>query len=222
LPRPLRHTPHPYEFNCFDTAIVASAGQLQVGSHPDDVAGVFLAPQITTNFALLNLPVATARDAFNFSVPAWYRQMVEDFIPRSITDTHVSLVAALHSNYVLPASTTADDLNDTVIKTLRASWSRQAIKFPSRFEVVSCHAVHLPSHQFSTCHVGLLFTRNKVYTYLEKDSGNGPFVRLDFDNHADLLTWLSSKVDRQEKGSGRYFLAAFNDTKVEPLQPGSE
>ena len=153
----------------------------------DDGVTAFLAPQMTTNFSMLNLPVATARDAFNFSVPSWYGDASEGFIPRSMVDARISLTAALYSNHVLPASTSEDKLNDAVMKTLRANWARQAVTFPSRFEVVLCHAVFLPNHQFSTCHAGLLFIGKKRYTYVEKDSGNGPFVRLDFDIRADLM-----------------------------------
>ncbi|NOS70137.1 MAG: DUF4300 family protein [Verrucomicrobia bacterium] len=218
LPHALRLTPHPWEFNCFDTVIVASAGQLQVSLSPNDISGVFLAPQMTTNFALLNLPVATARDAFDFSVPAWYREVSQGFIPKSMIDARINLIAALYGNYVLPASTTEDKLNDAVLSTLRVNWKRQAITFPAKFEVISCHAVHLPSHQFTTLHAGLLFTLSKGYSYLEKDSGNGPFVRLDFDNKSDLVAWLSSKFDRQENEGGRYRFATFNDTKIEALR----
>ncbi len=220
LPHALRLTSHPWEFNCFDTVIVASAGQLQVGLSPDDISGVFLAPQMTTNFTLVNLPVATARDAFDFSYPAWSKEVSEGFIPRSMIDARISLNAALYSNHILPKSTTANNLNEAVMKTLRVNWKHQTITFPSKFDVVTCHAIHLPSHQFTTLHAGLLFTRNNGYVYLEKDSGNGPFVRLDFDSRADLITWLSSKVDRQENGRGRHFLATFNNTKIETLRPG--
>jgi len=215
LPHPLRLIEHQWDFNCFDTVIVASSGQLMAGSHPDDISGVFLAPAITTNYSRINLPAATARDAFNFSVPSWNRDL--EIFPPSFADRRISLTAALFSNYLLPISTSEEKLNNTFLKTVQASWKRQAIAFPSKFEIVLCHTVWLPQQQCSTMHAGLLFTHQKGYTYLEKDSGNGPFVRLELESRTDLIDWLSSKVDRQKKDGGAYFLATFNDTKIERL-----
>ena len=216
LPHPLRLTEHAWDFNCYDTVIVASDGQLLVGSQPDDIAGIFLAPAITTNYSRINLPVATARDAFNFSVPAWSR--VLEIIPPALADRRVSLTAALYSNYLLPVSTSEENLNRRFLQTVQASWKRQAITFPSSFEIVLCHTVWLPQQQCGTIHAGLLFTHQDGFTYLEKDSGNGPFVRLELKSKADLIEWLSSKIDRQKRDSGAYFLATFNDTRVERLR----
>src|SRR5688572_15900126 len=45
LPHQLAATRHDYEFNCFDTVILLSAGALRLKLRPDEIAGPFLVPQ---------------------------------------------------------------------------------------------------------------------------------------------------------------------------------
>jgi hypothetical protein len=214
LPKRLCDVPHPFELNCFDTVIVLAAGQLRTGLHPDDLFGVFLSPQVETNGQMNITFAATARDAFNLSYYPWYRDVSSNCIPPSMVDSRMSLIPALYSYYLFPASTTEQNISEGAMKALRASWKRQAITFPASFQVVLCHQVSLTGHCFATTHAGLLFTSKKGCVYLEKAGGSGPFVRLDFDDEADLMAWLSAKFD---KWSGTHFFVTLNDSRIEML-----
>jgi hypothetical protein len=217
LPHNLRETPHAWELNCYDAVIIVAAGQLRSRLGPDDIFGLSLSPQVGTNGEWMIQPTATARDAFTWSVPLWYAAASADFFPRSEQDARVNLVAALYGWYWLPSATDDGNLGEKVMETLRAAWKRQAIEFPSNCEVVLCHEVHVKQRTFGTVHAGLLFATNGGYTYLEKDSGCGPFVRLDFEARAELLLWLAGKPDKPHGKEPARFFATFNDTKLEEL-----
>ena len=219
LPHQLCDTPHAYEFNCFDTVIALATGFLRASVRPDDIAGPFLAPYTPTNGSLTILPKATARDAYVLIYPAWYREVTETAIPRAMGDDRISLTAVLFRCYLLPQSTTEEKLRDRVMDALRSSWRQQDVKFPSRFEVVLCHEVSLPQGWFVTSHAGLLFPRKRGCTYIEKGGGSGPFVRIDFDDRADLLTWLNGVFEGGERLGFTHHFASFNDTKVALLKP---
>ena len=72
-----------------------------------------------------------------------------------------------------------------------------------------------------TAHAGLLFQGKERFVYLEKDGGSGPFVRLDFDNKADLRIWLSAMFKGAEKLGYTYHFVAFNDTHIQRIDVGS-
>ncbi len=218
LPRQqLCETPHAYELNCFDAVIGLAADRLWTRHQPDEIFGPILVSHTTTNGAFVILPVATARDAFELVYPAWYREVTEGAFPKSMHDARVALTAALFRWHVLPLSTTEQGLGEDLFQTLRASWRRQDIKFPRKFEVVLCHEVHFPERRFATSHAGLLFPREKGCTYIEKSGGRGPFVRLDFDERADLLTWLA-EMFRADKFGYTHHFATFNDARIQMLQ----
>jgi hypothetical protein len=217
LPGQLCETQHAYELNCFDTVIGLAADRLRTRLQPDEIFGPILVSHTTTNGAFMILPVATARDAFALVYPAWYREVTEGAFPKSMHDARVSLTAALFRWYVLPLSTTEQGLGNDLFQTLRTSWSRLHIRFPRKFEVVLCHEVHFPERRFATSHAGLIFPREKGYTYIEKSGGQGPFVRLDFDERADLLTWLA-EMFRADKFGYTHHFATFNDTRIQMLQ----
>jgi hypothetical protein len=219
LPGKLRDTPHTFELNCFDAVLVLTAGQLRSELGPDDVFGVSLAPKMMdTNAHGAFSPVATARDAFNFSYPTWYQDWTKPYIPGSAVSSRMNLTVALYGFYVLPQSTEKANLAGKVLDTLIVNWRRQGIMFPTTCEVVLCHLVNVPHHIISTFHAGLLFRRAGGYTYLEKDSGCGPFVRLDFEAEGTLLPWLATKADRPLDPEWQNdFYATFNDTRIEKL-----
>jgi len=217
LPRQLCEIQHAYELNCFDTAIGLAADRLRTAVQPDEIFGPILVSHTTTNGAFMILPAATARDAFALAYPAWYRELTEGVFPKSRSDARVALTAALFRCYVLPLATTEQRLREDLFETLRVSWRRHGIQFPRKFEVVLCHEVHFPERRFATSHAGLLFPREKGYTYIEKAGGRGPFVRLDIEGRADLLTWLA-EMFRSDKFGYTHHVATFNDTRIEMLQ----
>lgn len=217
LSQKLWETPHAWELNCFDTVIIVTARQFYSALGPDDVFGVSLSPQIATNGELRCTPTTTAREAFSLSTPGWYLVPSQSFIPLGAINARMNLTAAMYSFNLLPLSTSDQSMSKRVFETLRVNWRRQAIRFPSNCQVVLCHEVRADKRSCLTMHAGLLFLRRDDYTYLEKDSGPGPFVRLDFHRRAELLTWLSSKFNRHETGGDSRFFVTFNDAEVEEL-----
>lgn len=217
LPMKLRETRHPFEFNCYDTVILLAAGELRSVRLPDDIFGVSLAPSMGTNGQLTLVAVSTARDAFSWSYPSWYQTASQSFIPESILNSRINLGAALYGYYILPSSIQSTNLAPNVLQTLRSNWSRQGVLFPRNASVVLCHEVHSTRHSIATFHAGLLFKRAGGYTYIEKDSGCGPFVRLDFAERSVLLPWLASKADRRDMDGPSNFFVTFNDGEIQEL-----
>jgi len=218
LPHPLSETQHVYEFNCFDMVILLAGESLHTTVRPDDIAGPFLAPYTPTNGSFRVSPRATARDAFTVVYPQWYREVSEPAFPQAQLDSRICLTAALFRCHPLPQSTTEESLPDAVMKVLRASWGRLEMKFPANFEVVQCHEVSFPEHFLVTAHLGLLFPRKHGFTYIDKGGGSGPFVRLDFEDRTELITWLKSIFKGGEKYGYTHHYATFNDGKIELLE----
>ena len=218
LPHQLADTRHPYEFNCFDTIIALAGDSLRTTVRPDAVSGPYLVPHTATNGSFAILPRATTRDAFTLAYAEWYRNATESALPKSMQNARVSLTASLLRCHILPQSTTSEGLARGVMEALRASWTNQGMSFPQRFEVVLCHEVSLPQRWFVTAHAGLLFPRERGYTYIEKAGGSGPFVRLDFDDRAALLTWFGGMFRGAEKLGYTHHFATFNDTKIEMIE----
>jgi hypothetical protein len=54
------------------------------------------------------------------------------------------------------------------------------------------------------------------YVYIEKAGNSGPFVRLDFADKRDLLSWFNAAI-RPTEAKENMFFATFNDKEIEPL-----
>jgi hypothetical protein len=217
LPHPLCDTQHAYEFNCFDTVIAIAGEFLHTSVRPDDALGPFLVPHTPTNGSFLIVPRTTARDAFTLAYPDWYRDATEAAFPEAQRNARITTTAALFSCYLLPQSAAEGAVRDSVLTALRSSWKRQNLKFPTKFEVVLCHEVSLPQRFLVTAHAGLLLPRERGYTYIEKPGGKGPFVRLDFIERADLLTWFAAMFKGAERLGYTHHFVTFNDAKIESL-----
>ena len=219
LPERLWEIPHPFELNCFDTAIVISEGKFCSSRSPDDHSGVFLPAGIIPNGEAVYFQATTAREAFNLSYPQYYLDASAGYIPPSIANARINLTAALYCFHMLPSMTNEQDVDKQVMSVLRSSWNEQGISFPPNFELVLCHQIKVANHLIFTSHAALLFPAKNRYTYIEKDGGQGPFVRLDFSNRTDLMKWLASHFI---KGGCDYAFATFNDRKIEELQMTAE
>ena len=215
LPHRLPETQHTYDLNCMDAVILLADGQLRTRLRPDDIVGPIMAPIQTTNGEAVAL-TATPRDAFTLSYPAWYLEATESLIPKPMRDSRVCLVASLFRWHMLPSSTTKDNAGSRVLDVLRATWQREKVKFPARFDLVLLHNVSINGHTVSTCHAGLLFHRNTGYTYIEKAGACGPFVRLDFVERSDLLPWLATAFTNYTDANFSKF-ATFNDQSIKQL-----
>jgi hypothetical protein len=218
LPHQLADTQHPYEFNCFDTVVALAGHSLRTSVRPDELAGPYLVPYTPTNGSFTILPRATPRDAFSLVYPGWYRDTTAEALPKVMRDDRISLTAALFRCHMLPQSTTEEGLARGTLEALKASWMRQGLSFPEQFEVVLCHEVSLPQRWFVTVHAGLLFPRGRGFTYIEKAGGSGPFVRLDFDDRAALLTWFGKMFRGTERLGYTHHFATFNNAKIEMVE----
>lgn len=215
LPDSLFATRHQFDFNCFDTVLVLADGQLRTSLHPDEISGPFLVTSMSTNGQVLISTTKTPWQAFAQGYESGYREYSERVIPKSMHDARICLTADLFRCHILPLSTTQETLKTNAITVLRAAWHRDGLRFSKRFELVLCHGVTLPQHTLCTSHAGLLFRRGSGYTYIEKDGGRGPFVRLDLEDRIDLLPWLAALFYRS---SDTYFVT-FNDAEIEKFEP---
>ena len=217
LPAQLWNCPHPFGLNCFDTVIVVASGKFRTEMRPDDRFDEFLPAGVLTNGDLAYAHAQTAREAFDLSYEAWYQEATSNYVPHNLADTRIVLTAAMYCFHLLPASTGPQNVESQVMGTLRESWEKQKIIFPPGIQVVLLHQVSIsPARHFiATAHAGLLFPEHNGYTYLEKDGGRGPFVRLDFHDRVDLLAYLAGTSG---KVSGDYIFVTFNDTEIELLR----
>src|SRR5262249_7057331 len=124
--------------------------------------------------------------------------------------------AALFCDFMLPVATTNASIKADVFATLRSQWRRHGVKFPKSCEVVLCHEVSLSQHYCGTTHCGVLYHHGKTFTYIEKAGGKGPFVRLDFRDRGDLLTWLSG-IFFNSRDAYKDVFVTFNDKVIEAL-----
>ena len=216
LPHRLCDTDHSWDFNCFDTAILLADGQLQIGLRPDENFGPFMVSMTMTNGEEAIMFAATARDAFSRMTEQWYRDATDNVIPKTMQDARIGLTAELFRWHLLPMSTTNATVEKDVWAALRSDWRRAALRFPEGFQIVLYHKADLQAHTICTHHTGLLLRRGKGYTYLEKAGGKGPFVRLDFDDKADLIPWMSGVFNEREHQNAALFVT-FNDTDIVKL-----
>jgi hypothetical protein len=175
---------HEAEINCFDCAILLSAGKLKTSLMPDSLSGPFLVGQPTTNGTILVTAAATPRDACALICPSWYLDAVS--IPKSIADQRKCLKAVAFSAFVLPIGTSQDGLGSTLLSTLHAGWRRSGVEFPRDCDIVLCHWSDLRGCMAATRHAGVLSRRHGPFVYIEKAGVTGPFLRLDLEDIEDL------------------------------------
>ncbi len=192
LPQSLFLTEHGGTISCLDTVILLASGQLRTSLETDTPGGPFLIPAHTTNGVQGIYQVATPEDVWQFSMARWHATETELVFPPSMMKQLVCLNAALHCCAPLPLSGATNLSADVIGKVLRWSWRRDRVVFPTKKEIVMCHAVMgtTPWRSVETIHAGVLFPRRGHYTYIEKAGLSGPFVRLDFERKDDLVVWL--------------------------------
>jgi len=217
LTHPLYDSAHPYELNCFDSAILLTKDLLHVRVQPDELAGPFLPAFTWTNHLTYWYVAATARDAFSDTYPSWYTDVTKDIMGASTNETRMCLVTAFDCWHVLPGSGSDGSVGNGLLKVLQHDWEKQRLIFPTNIEVVLCHQLSPSEGRAVTEHAGLLFHDRKHYVYIEKAGGSGPFVRLDFNDLAELPTWLAAPHAGETNTTNQYF-ATFNDKRIEVLK----
>jgi hypothetical protein len=131
-------------------------------------------------------------------------------------DARICLAPFLLQWYSLPLSTGETNAQRKVLEVLRATWKREGIEFPNRFDLVMLHTADLSEHTMCTRHTGLLFQRKKGFTYVEKAGHHGPFVRLDLAEMSDLMPWLGVPLAGCSSPNCHHF-ATFNDRTIERI-----
>jgi hypothetical protein len=219
LPCRLSDMPHDFQLNCFDALILFTTGQMTTNLRIDAPAGPFLMNRLDTNGVPEVQAVGTARDAFEFLYPPWYIENTKAIFSPSRSEERACLLAAIGCLYALPFSTSPAGLQDDLLRTLRWGWRRNGLEFPGNGQVVLGHLVKAP--WVLTDHAGVLFQTGKRCTYLEKAGGKGPFVRLELEDKADLLTWLAAHMEGGRKYGYTDFFATFNATEIRriPVPP---
>jgi hypothetical protein len=200
LPHPLIYTYHQNELNCFDTVILLAGSLINTKLQPDDISGPFLSPFTATNNDVTLRVAATPRDAFAVICPPWWVEASKNIFSESMQNKRICLMAAFDSFYFLPDSTTRENLRGILLKILQSNWKRQGITFPTNAKVVIYHSVALNEHNSLTSHAG----------------ASGPYVRLDFKNKSDLLTWHKAGI-KPTTDKGNFLFATFNDQEIEAL-----
>lgn len=94
--------------------------------------------------------------------------------------------------------------------------------FPTKMQVVLCHQVNFPKRILVSVHAGVLFSRQRGFTYLEKAGGSGPFVRLDVQNRDDLVPCLSAIFNGAERQGFTHHFVTFSDRAIVTLEPGKQ
>jgi hypothetical protein len=72
---------------------------------------------------------------------------------------------------------------------------------------------------FVTEHTGLLFRDKNGFTYFEKAGGSGPFVLLEFEDEAALVSWYEGAVTDGSKWGYTHHFMTLNDKKIRKLKP---
>ena len=220
LPHPLAQTKHEFGINCFDLVILLSDGALNSNILPDDSGRPFWIPQTTgensTTFTVISKP--TAREAFEICCPAWYREKVDQFMPQQSRDTWICLTPMFRTFHRLPTSTREATLRDNVQAALQVTWQNAQLTFPTKFQLVLVHDANLSQNYFVTAHAGLLFERERGFTYFEKAGGRGPFVRLDLENLTDLEVWLGELARLSKEAGSTHYFVTLNDSEIRQLE----
>lgn len=138
-------------------------------------------------------------------------------MPEHLRDSRISLTATLFRWRLLPTSTKEKDLDKSVMKALTTDWQRAGVTFPKDFQIILCHKVDLKSLTICTVHAGMLFRHGNKFTWIEKSGGSGPFVRLDFREKSELLTWLMADFKKPDRPSLKLF-ATFNDLEIQKIE----
>ena len=154
------------------------------------------------------------------SHPKDYIARVQKITGSPWTASRISLNASLHTANVLPRTTTEKNLRETLLHILKDRWAKLKVTFPANSGVVLFHSIDLRKKFIVlTDHAGLLLPQDSGYVYIEKTGGTGPFVRLDFKEKQDLLTYFRSHVTETSKGEMTHCLLTINDEEVFWIDP---
>ena len=164
------------------------------------------------------MPATTVESAFTNAYPDWYLQATHDAVPKRLAEFRTILTTGLFRCLELPANTDERQLDKSVLKTLQDGWKQMGLVFPKKMQVVLCNQVNVPKRFLVSVHAGVLFSRQRGFTYLEKAGGSGPFVRLDLQAEKDLVPWLTAIFAGAERQGFTDHFVTFNDSSIMRLE----
>ncbi len=188
----LSYLDHPFELNCFDTALLLAGPDMSLTADLHSRNGPYLAVQITTNFNEWLMPVASLEDVYATAYPPWYGIFMAEKFGMEFSEQHKTLIASLYQYQALPLGTSSNTIAAETQTALRRHWTRCGIRFPSALSLVMLHRASTEFHLAVTDHMGVLLKRDHGYLYLEKTGGRGPFLRIDAREPADIAAYFST------------------------------
>lgn len=219
LPHRLYQTSHPFEINCFDTALLLAADGLSTNMAPDSLERPFLATYADEHERLRLQLVASPRDAVAVMYPDWYTNTVRQITGTSRTDSQVCLTACFNAYHPLPLAAQEQNLKEVLMDALRSQWAGDGLSFGEQISIVLLHNVSLEKHFFITTHIGLLLPHEDGYVYLEKAGGSGPFFRIDISDLSDLADYYAFfSSEEMQRTYPRSFMT-INDRSIYELTP---
>ena len=183
---------HPFELNCFDTALLLAAPDMGIATDLNATNGPFFAVQVSRNFQEAVVPVASLGEASAVIHPPGAEPFMKRMAQFEFSDSHKVLEAALYQYQALPLDASANEISAETQNALRRHWERCGIQFPSNLSLVMLHRASALFHLAVTDHMGVMLKRGNGYVYLEKTGGRGPFLRIDAQDPADIATYYST------------------------------
>jgi hypothetical protein len=216
LPHKLSDLHHATELNCFDLAILLSAGQLHIDGSANLGCDSFHVVYESAPHHTSMKWVWSPGEAFDLLYSKAYQDVTAELFSPSLHKGRVLLNASLFQMYFLQTTNEAP-LRESVLNMMRSNWKACGIRFPERFEVVLGHQVDLRKGYSMTDHAGVLFPRKQGFTYLEKAGIAGPFVRLDLEDKADLCIWFRDTFKGAPRSGWTHHFATFNDAEIQTV-----
>jgi hypothetical protein len=183
---------HPFELNCFDTALLLAGPEMDVNVDLHSHNGPFLAVQVTTNWNHWLIPVASLGDVYTTACHAWYGAFMENRFHLVFTEKHKAILSSLYQYQPLPLGTSSNTVAAETQEALQRHWRRCGIQFPGNLSLVMLHRASTDYHLVVSDHMGVLLKQKDGYLYLEKTGGKGPFLRMDTQDPADIAAYFST------------------------------
>jgi len=190
----LSQTKHMFEYNCFDTALLAAGYEMHATAEFTATGSPYLAVAIRTNGIEWLVPVASLQDAYNTAYPEWYQRFRTSISGRDQPQKYKTIAASLYQYHTLPLGTDETRMRDALHQVLRNNWSRCGLRFPDNTSVVMLHRARTDYHIAVSDHLGVLVKTQGGYMYLEKAGGQGPFLRIDTSSIEDIATYYSTMI----------------------------
>ena len=183
---------HGFELNCFHSALLLAAPDMDITADLQTRGEPYLAIQVSDNFNEWVLPVTSLGDVYAIAHPDNYESALGEICGLDISEKHKTLLAAFYQFHPLPLGTSSNTIAAETQAAFQRHLARCGLRFPSAVSLVLLHRARSDYHLAVTDHMGVLLKHKTGYLYLEKAGGKGPFLRLDVQDPADIAAYLST------------------------------